>query len=49
MIFYFPEDILFLKDTKSWRDQNDMHRDVKNEMVIASGNVKRSTAIIENW
>ena len=48
MFFYFPGDILFPKDIKSGMYQNDMHRDVKNEMVIASGNVKRSTAIIEN-
>ena len=48
MFSYFPGDILFLKDIKSEMYQNYMHRDVKNEMVIASGNVKRWIAIIEN-
>ena len=48
MFFYFPGDILFLKDIKSEMYQNYMDRDVKNEMVIASGNVKRRIAIIEN-
>ena len=47
MFFYFPGDILFLKDIKSRMYQNDMDRDVKNEMVIASGNVKRWIANIE--
>ena len=44
----FPGDILILKDKNLWRDQNDMDRDVKNEKVIASRNVKRWIAIIEN-